>query len=111
MASLAIALELEALRRKPPASAQYNWLRGDYETVPEQLDLGLPPLEDAVLPHDNTVTLLATESGAQLFVSGFGLYIGKKSERVVVKKNGKACAQVPFMRMQELIVASRRVSS
>jgi CRISPR-associated protein Cas1 len=59
---------------------------------------------------DGTVILLATENGSQLFVSGFGLFIGKKSERVVVKKGKSVCAQVPLMRLQEIIIASRGVS-
>jgi hypothetical protein len=63
-----------------------------------------------LLPEDKTVTLMVTENGAQLLVSGFGLYIGKKGERIVVKQGGKVCAQVPFMRAQEVIIASRGVS-
>ena len=70
----------------------------------------MPVPDDAILPDDSTVTLLATENGAQLLVAGFGLYIGKKGERIVVKKGGKICAQVPFMRAQEVIIASRGVS-
>ncbi len=110
MASPAIPLHTELLRRKPPASEQYNWISGNYEVIPEQLELELPVTDESILPDDNTVTLLATENGAQLFVSGFGLYIGKKGERIVVKKSGKVCAQVPFMKMQEVIIASRGVS-
>ncbi|MBL8235177.1 MAG: CRISPR-associated endonuclease Cas1, partial [Bryobacterales bacterium] len=96
--------------RKPPAAAQFNWLKGDFETTPEQIPLPLPPREDLVLPDDGTAMLLATENGAQLLVSGFGLSVGKKSERVVVKHSGKVCAQVPFLRLQELVIASRGVS-
>lgn len=110
MASPAIPLRTEVIRRKPPAAEQYNWISGSYEIRPEQLELDLPITDGAVLPDDNTVTLLATENGAQLLVSGFGLYIGKKGERIVVKKAGKVCAQVPFMKAQELIIASRGVS-
>lgn len=110
MSNLALAVTSESLRRKPPASEQYNWITGGYDVPPEQLELELPPSDDVVLPDDNTVTLLATENGAQLLVSGFGLYVGKKGERVVVKQHGKACAQVPFMRLQEIIIASRGVS-
>ena len=102
--------QIDTIQRKPPASEQFNWLKDGYEVVPEQLDLDMPIPDDAILPEDNTVTLLATENGAQLLVSGFGLYIGKKGERIVVKKSGKICAQVPFMRAQEVIVASRGVS-
>lgn len=96
--------------RKPPTPAQYNWITQTLDRTPEQLELPLPPVEEIILPKDDTVTLLATENGSQLFVSGFGLYIGKKSERVVVRKSKTVCAQVPMMRLQEIIVASRGVS-
>src|ERR1035441_8835031 len=99
------------LLRKPPASAaQYNWITGGIDVVPEQLELPLPPVDDAVLPDDGSVVLLAPENGSQVFVSGFGLYIGKKSERVEVRKGKSVVAQVPMMRLQEIIVASRGVS-
>jgi CRISPR-associated protein Cas1 len=91
-------------------AAQYNWITGGTDVVPEQLELGLPPLDDAVLPDDGTTILLATENGSQLLVSGFGLFIGKKSERIIVKQGKKICAQVPLMRLQELVIASRGVS-
>src|SRR3954468_13619862 len=96
--------------RKPPAAAQFNWITGRLDITPEQIELPLPPLDDAMLPADGTVTLLATENGSQLFVSGFGLFIGKKSERVVVKQGKAVCAQVPFIRLQEIVIASRGVS-
>jgi CRISPR-associated protein Cas1 len=97
--------------RKPPASeGQYNWITGSIDFVPEQLVLPLPPVDDVELPDDGTVSLLATENGSQLFVSGFGLFIGKKSERVVVRQGKSVCAQVPFMRLQEIIIASKGIS-
>jgi CRISPR-associated protein Cas1 len=96
--------------RKPPAPAQYNWITDGFDIAPEQIALPLPPVDDVILPKDNTVTLLATENGSQLFISGFGLFVGKKSERVVVRKDRSVCAQVPLMRLQELIIASRGVS-
>src|SRR5580700_193717 len=110
MASLAFFPQPEKIQRKPPASEQFNWISGKYEVVPEQLDLDMAVPDDAILPDDNTVILLATENGAQLLVAGFGLYIGKKGERIVVRKGGKVCAQVPFMKAQEVIIASRGVS-
>jgi CRISP-associated protein Cas1 len=96
--------------RRPPAAAQYNWISGSLDITPEQIELPLPAMDDVVLPNDDTVTLLATENGSQLFISGFGLFVGKKSERVVVRKDGSICAQVPLMRLQEIIIASRGVS-
>lgn len=109
--NLAIALPPEPALRKPPASeGQYNWITGAVDVVPEQMVLPLPPVTDAVLSDDGSVSLLATENGSQLFVSGFGLFVGKKSERVVVRQGKEVCAQVPFMRLQEIIVASKGVS-
>jgi CRISPR-associated protein Cas1 len=100
----------QPLRKPPTSAAQYNWITGGVDVVPEQMELPLPPVDDAVLPDDGSVVLLATENGSQLFVSGFGLYIGKKSERVEVRKGKSVVAQVPMMRLQEIIVASRGVS-
>ncbi len=96
--------------RKPPAAAQFNWLTNRLDITPEQLALPLPPVDDVLLPRDDTVTLLTTENGSQLFISGFGLFVGKKSERLIVRKDRAVCAQVPFMRVQEVIIASRGVS-
>ena len=108
--NLAVALPPAPVRKPPTLAAQYNWITGGVDVVPEQLELPLPPVDDAVLPDDESVILLATENGSQLFVSGFGLFIGKKSERVVVKQGKSVCAQVPLIRLQEIIVASRGVS-
>lgn len=111
MSNLAYNRAFEEVLRKPPASeGQHNWITGGVDILPEQMELPLPPLDDAVLPDDGTVSLLATESGSQLFVSGFGLFIGKKSERVVVRQGKSVCAQVPFMRLQEIIIASKGIS-
>ncbi len=105
----ALASPLPATARKPPA-LQYNWITARYDSVPEQLDLPLPPMEENAVSEDGSATLLSTESGTQLLVAGFGLFIGKKSERVVVKKGKAVCAQVPFVRVQEIVVGSRGVS-
>lgn len=109
MAKAARVLD-DIIPRKPPASAQFNWVTGGWDVPAEQLALDLPPVDDTVLPGDDTVTLLATESGAQLFVSGFGLFVGKKGERVTVRQGKVICAQVPFLRLQEIVIASRGVS-
>src|ERR1039457_3631135 len=111
MSALALTQFREDPLRKPPAPAgQDNWITGGVDVLPEQLELPPPPVGDAVLPDDGSVVLLATENGSQLFVSGFGLFIGKKSERGVVRQGKSVVAHVPMMRLQEIIVASRGVS-
>ena len=105
------ALPSPASRASP--GAQLNWITETYEfpaIEPEQLEWAFPPAVEEENPVSEYVSLLATENGAQLFVSGFGVSLGKKSERVVVKHKGKACAEVPFLKLQEIVVGSRGVS-
>lgn len=100
--------------RKPPAAEQYNWLTGQFEPSAEQLELPFqlttpePPWHPS--PEDEGVQLLTTETGSQLFVSGFGLSLGKKSERITIKFNRKLCGQLPFFRVQEIVIAGHGIS-
>jgi CRISPR-associated protein Cas1 len=96
--------------RKPPAVAQYNWITGSWEVPLEQLELPFVAPADSWLPEDGSAVLLATENGAQLLVSGFGLFVGKKGERVVIRKGKETCGQVPLLRLQEIVIGSKGVS-
>jgi CRISPR-associated protein Cas1 len=51
-----------------------------------------------------------TEDAAQLILSGFGIYLSKKSERLQIKIQGKVKYEFPFFRISEVVVASRGVS-
>lgn len=51
-----------------------------------------------------------TADAAQLILSGFGIYLGKKSERLQVKLSNKLVYEFPFFRISEVVVASRGVS-
>lgn len=95
------------------APAQYNWLTGAYEAPSVQLRLEFhwtaegdgwrPPEVEGVL-------LLATETGTQLLVCGQGLSLGKKSERLTVKKDRRLCGELPLFRLQEVVVMGRGIS-
>lgn len=57
------------------------------------------------------------EDLAQLIISGFGVYLGKRSERLQVKISGKVAKdqngsayEFPFFRISEVVIASRGVS-
>lgn len=107
---MAAALSVVAGRGAP---GQYNFLTGQWEAPPQQLTLGFGDLElvpDLSLPESGEAVLLATESGSQLHVSGFGLSIGKKSERVTIRKNRKACGELPFFRVQEIVLSGNGIS-
>lgn len=45
-----------------------------------------------------------------LILSDFGLFLGKKSERLVVRKGGESQQEVPLFKLQQVIVASSGVS-
>lgn len=96
--------------RKPPAAEQYNWVTGAYEVEAEQQELPfeLTPSEDGWKADEagEGIQLLATENGAQLLVSGFGLSLGKKSERISIKLKGKVCGELPLFRVQEVVFQS-----
>jgi CRISPR-associated protein Cas1 len=94
--------------RKPPA--QYNWITGGWEVTPEQLELPLEAPDDTFLSEDGSAVLLATDNGAQLLVAGFGFFLGKKGERVVIRKGREVCGQVPLLRLQEIVIGAKGVS-
>ena len=45
-----------------------------------------------------------------LVVDDFGMFVGKKSERVVVKKDKKIVEEVPFFKLKEIMISSSGVS-
>jgi len=59
---------------------------------------------------DDAPWVAQAEDAAQLIISGFGIYLGKKSERLQIKIQGKAAYEFPFFRISEVVVASRGVS-
>ena len=67
----------------------------------------LPDDETAI---DEGISLVKTDDMAQLIISGFGLYLGKKSERLVVRKDKTIVYQFPFFRIQEVVVGSKGIS-
>jgi CRISP-associated protein Cas1 len=73
-----------------------------------------PPVRSdgtGVRPNGNREPYIAqAEDAAQLILSGFGMYLGKKSERLQIKLGGKAVYEFPFFRISEVVVASRGVS-
>lgn len=112
--SAAVPLLAPGPPRKPPASEQFNWITGHWESPPEQipLDFGLPedPILHSPLPPPAEVQLLATETGAQLLVSGQGLSLGKSSERLTLKFQRKNCGSLPFFRLQEIVILGEGIS-
>lgn len=91
----------------PHAPVQFNLFTGEAEFLP----VAVPdPAGAGELHIDDGITLVKSEDGSQLVLSGYGLYLGKKSERLIVRKGKNVVYQFPFFRIHEVVVASRGVS-
>ena len=90
--------------------AQLNLFTGKPEPirilVEEQWD-------DVEIPLAEGITLVQNSDKSQLVVSGYGIFLGKLSERIVVKtpdKKQRVIYELPFFRLSEVIIASRGVT-
>lgn len=73
------------------------------DVIREPRSLGLPPVSDPP-------AVSKTADSAQVIISGFGIFLGKKSERLQVKTGKKAIYEFPLFRISEVVVASKGVS-
>ena len=72
---------LDSERTQP---VQRNLFTGEPETIRIEVPNPLPE-DETIL--DEGISIVKTDDLAQLIVSGYGLYLGKKSERLVVRKD------------------------
>lgn len=89
-------------------AAQRNLFTGELEPV--RLDIDAPP-EGSERQVADGITLAKGETGETVILTGFGLYLGKKSERLTVRASKvDVIYQFPFFRLQEVVVGSRGIS-
>jgi CRISP-associated protein Cas1 len=82
------------------------------ETEPLKLEVvESPPWQEGTeVELDEGISCVWNETKSQVIVSGFGCFLSKKSERMLVKRpDGKVFHQFPFFRLSEVIVGSRCV--
>jgi len=87
-------------------SAQFNLFTGEAEPVPQLIDKNI----DDEIFIDDGISLIKSGDSSQIVLSGFGIFLSKKSERLIVKKSSKVIYEFPFFRLNEVIVCSRGVS-
>jgi CRISPR-associated protein Cas1 len=56
------------------------------------------------------ITLVKSGDASQLIISGFGAFMGKKGERLIVKLGKKVIYEFPLFRLSEVSVTSRGVT-
>ena len=78
------------------------------ELEPRQLELGFTIPERT--EFDDAIAIVVDENGSQLIVSGFGVSLSKRSERIVVRLRRKTLFEIPFHDLQHVHIASRGVS-
>jgi CRISPR-associated protein Cas1 len=88
-------------------TAQFNLFTREAEPFPIEV---LDPVAGHELRVDDGITLVKSDDSSQLILSGYGLFLSKKSERLIVRKGKDVVYQFPFFRIHEVVVASRGVS-
>jgi CRISPR-associated protein Cas1 len=94
--------------QRPLSAAQYNLFTGAAEPIP--VEVSEPEELGRELRVDDGITLVKSEDGSQLILSGYGLFLSKKSERLLVRKGKDVIYQFPFFRINEVVVGSKGVS-
>src|ERR1043166_8115398 len=89
----------------PPG--QFNLFTGELEPLPVDVS---EPQEPGEIRVDDGISLVKSEDSSQLILSGFGLFLRKKSERLLVKKGDTLVYQFPFFRLNEVVISSRGVA-
>lgn len=102
--TLRIHPEYQPEEKLPPA--QFNLFTGKAEPIPQLIDKNI----DDERFIDDGISLVKSGDSSQIVLSGFGIFLSKKSERLIVKKSDKVIYEFPFFRLNEVIVASRGIS-
>jgi CRISPR-associated protein Cas1 len=88
-------------------AVQFNLFTGEAEPLPVEVP---DPRLASELRIDEGISLVKSDDESQLVLSGYGLFLAKKSERLIVRKGKGVVYQFPFFRIHEVVVASRGIS-
>jgi len=99
-----IPLRPEIEQPLPPA--QYDLFTGEAKVLPIVVDQWV----DEEIRVSDDIVLARSGDAAQLILSGFGLFLSKKSDRLIVKKGKDLLYEFPFFRLSEVTVASRGIT-
>jgi hypothetical protein len=94
----------DASRQSP---AQFNLFTGAAELIP--IEVAEPAEDGREIRVDEGISLIKSEDGTQLIFSGFGLFLSKKSERLIARKGKDVIYQFPLFRIQEVVVGSKGI--
>ena len=98
--------EYEEVVPLPPA--QFNIFTREPEAVRVEIDR--EPEDGQEIQIAEGISMVKSADASSVILSGFGLYVGKKSERLVVKTGKKIVYEFPFFRLNEVIISSKGIS-
>jgi CRISPR-associated protein Cas1 len=96
----------EPARELPPA--QINLFTGEPEAVVVPIEVEPPDGEERII--DDGIRMVKTGDTSQVVLSGFGMFLSKKSERLLVRQGKTVVYEFPLFRLSEVVVASRGVT-
>lgn len=96
----------EPARELPPA--QINLFTGEPEAVVVPIETEPPDGEERII--DEGIRMVKTGDTSQVVLSGFGMFLSKKSERLLVRQGKTVVYEFPLFRLSEVVVASRGVT-
>jgi hypothetical protein len=113
-------MKKEIAKKETPAEVIPLYPKDSTDRLPAQYDLftGEPKVLPLVIDRDfdedlyvsEEIVLARSGDAAQLILSGFGLFLSKKSDRLIVKKGKDLLYEFPFFRLSEVTVASRGIT-
>lgn len=91
---------------KPLPLAQYNLFTGEAEAIPILIE----EHPEGEVKIDEGIILVKTGDTSQIILSGYGIFLSKKSERMLVRKGKDIIYQFPLFRIKDVVIASKGVT-
>ena len=83
-----------------------------FTNTPDPIPIGIywEPDEGEEIIIDEGLSMVKNGRSSQLLISGHGVFLEEKNDRLVVSKQGKVIYEFPLFRMNDVIITSKGVS-
>lgn len=100
------SIQESAESKRPLPPAQYNLFTKEPEILPQFIDRDV----EEELRLSDEIVIARTGDAAQLILSGFGIFLSKKEERLIIRQGKDLIYEIPFFRLNEVTIASRGIT-
>lgn len=91
---------------KPLHPAQYNLFTGEAQAIPILVE----EQPEGEIRVDEGIAMVKTDDTSQIILSGYGIFLSKKSERLLVRKGKDVIYQFPLFRLKDVVIASKGIT-